>query len=441
MAEVKFDIKTNAKQVTHDLQSTSRVMSGMSKNAQMASRSFFSMGSTMLTAFAPIAVGGVVAKGLKTFINDAVEAGERVRGITKAMRELRFVAGKEGIERARQIASSVGAEQTRIAPLLAMSVSGGAGVDKGTQDEIVKQAIQAERGSNITAEDYVKTTLTILNNNPALFRQANGAAGAGNMFATTLKFAKMETTEGRALAPAVSGAVAGGGTIAQGLGVFSALSQGAGTPFEAGTQTKAFFRGVEDFKKEEENLIEFAQRVSEMGKTERVKIVGEAQGSMKALVANAEIFKQVVEESTVGLRGGSIVSSTYKKALEDDPRARILDISERSTAREANITPEITAEAQALIGTKKWENFVDNVKMIGAIALRGEIFNDDRDPSLFDSTIAQGAERVTGRDRDIKQLEGVISKESLKTSMLQQQTSLATQKATANMAKVNGKQL
>jgi len=332
MAKVKLDFITNANKVNSDLGDLGRGIDGLGGKTDSLSGKFSGIGARIMTAFGPLAVGGAIAKGITHMVDELTQVAQQTTRIAIATRELRGLAGKEGVERMERLAKDLGVEKTVVSGLLSQAISGGAGLTIAEQDQLVTEGVRAEKGKGIPASDLIDMATRTFNADPENFRTQGGVVGAVNQVMTGVQFSNMTAQQGRAMMPAISTAAAVGLPTAQGLGLFAALSQSAATPFEAGTQSRKVLNTFATSGQEGESLEGFLARVAQLSQGERKTLLGEEAGSAPvAFMNNVDIFRETVSKEILAANDTSQAKRAYDESLKDSTML-VADIVEKMDA-------------------------------------------------------------------------------------------------------------
>jgi len=316
MAEIKFDVVTNAKKVAKELDAVARSARGIGKDAKDSGDKAKGMGGAISKAFTPLAVGGMVALGIKAIGDDIKTMNDNATQTIRTLKEINFLRGEAGKKIVRDLSTSLGEDIEVIKDVAGPVFSANAGRTDAELKGMIANAIFEKKSSGADPKAVAMGTSGLLNASDTFSKQGGaGYVGAQNTLSATLKSANMEVSQLAIVGPLFANAAIAGVSPFMAGAAFSMVTSGGVPPAEAVTQVTALMFAW----KKSGNGMDFLQFIEyglalESSKDQFTLFTDTGLKAAGAVGANQSTFKS----TTAGLRsaGQSTISSAETRLNE-----------------------------------------------------------------------------------------------------------------------------
>jgi len=240
MAEIKFDVVTNAKKVAKELDAVARSARGIGKDAKDSGDKAKGMGGAISKAFTPLAVGGMVALGIKAIGDDIKTMNDNATQTIRTLKEINFLRGEAGKKIVRDLSTSLGEDIEVIKDVAGPIFSANAGRSDAELKSLIANAIFEKKSSGADATTVAMGTSGLLNASDTFSKPGGaGAVGAQNLLVGTVKSANMNVGEIGILGPLFPAAAAAGASPSEAAAAFSMVTSSGVPAAQAVTQVIA----------------------------------------------------------------------------------------------------------------------------------------------------------------------------------------------------------
>lgn len=326
MPKLGIDITNNIDSNISDFKKLDKTVDKVGRSVDNTKSKIGGLGAGLKKALGAFAVGGAIQKGIGMIAEDINKAAENTLKNNMSSAQLFGQLGIEGVEAARNLATSEGFDIARTQQLINDISSGtsASGISFEEQKRLGTLAIRAEKAVGIPANVISSVGAQLINAAPNQFAKSGGAVAATNLTRAIGRAGDLPNLSDISYA---GGAIAAGAAAdipvraSESASVFTFLTGSAGKEkSKAGTSAEALLRKYQVLGGNK-SFTEWLDGLLPLSAAELQKYLGDqgAVGAVLAIKANPNGYKRIRNDLDNAVSNkSSIINKEYKNRLEVD---------------------------------------------------------------------------------------------------------------------------